>query len=89
MQVYNLRENLRAASELSRPVFKDICHLKRRRSSQLADSTTNFKATKVIHLTKDMLLVTLLKLCGDVALNPGPVQLNLQSPISKGLNICH
>ena len=89
MQVYNLRENFRAVSELSRPVFNDICHLKRRRSSQLADSTANFKATKVIHLTRDMLLVTLLKLCGDVALNPGPVQLNLQSPISKGLKICH
>ena len=89
MQVNNLRENFQTAGELSRPVINDICHLKRRRSSLLTDLITSSKATKAIRLTRDVLLVTLLKLCGDVALNPGPTQLKLQSPISKGLKICH
>ena len=85
----NIRENYRIACDLSRPVFNDIRYLKHRQSTLFTDSMAYYKATKVICLTRDVLLVTILKLCGDVALNPGPARLKLQSPLSKGLKICH
>ena len=87
-QLNNIRENYRAAGDLSRSVFNNICCLKHRRSTLFINSTAYYKATKAIRLTRDVLLVMILKLCGDVASNPGPVRLNLQSPLSKELNIC-
>lgn len=88
-QLKNIREIYQVAGDLFRPVFNDVCYLKHRQSTLSANSMAYYKATKAVRLTRDVLLVMILKLCGDVALNPGPERINLQSPLSKGLKICH
>ena len=78
-QLNNIRENYRAAGDLSRPVFNNICCLKHRQSTLFMNSTAYYKATKAIRVTRDVLLVMILNLCGDVASNPGPVRLIIYS----------
>ena len=74
-------------------VYGPIYHSHPKKANSAAIYIHQREAAKIVAITKYVLLVIILQLCGDVALNPGPIQskssLNILASKAQGLKFCH
>ena len=84
--VYGKASELSCAGEIS--TVKVAANGRPTRKRRIKVVSDLVKYTAILRLTKDILFVNVLVLCGDIALNPGPDTSNFGFG-RNGLNVCH